>query len=149
MQSLFPKNRRVWDVVYKVTRLNERAATAQINLAKAKKRLESALWNALAFAERAKLQDWKNIFKDVLAYSEGHRTEIPYHPDLLPARGYGAAVKHVIAFASKAWVFGGMGSWNDMSFSEGSLKGQYDETTQALYEAVVHALVDATNSYGF
>jgi hypothetical protein len=64
--------------------------------------------------------------------------------DLLPA-AYPAAARMLSATASAAWVFGGMGSWNDLSF-QGPLREQYERVSEDLYLAALDALVAATNA---
>src|SRR4051794_262143 len=38
----------------------------------------------------------------------------PYHPDILPSAGYTLAARQLLAGAVASFVFGGMGSWNDV-----------------------------------
>ena len=57
----------------------------------------------------------------------------------LPAR-------RLFAAAQRAWVFGAMGSWNDVSFKDVALKTRYDKITTMLHEAVVQALIGAVNA---
>jgi hypothetical protein len=46
--------------------------------------------------------------------------------------------------AQSAWVFGGMGSWNDMSF-DGEEQREYEEVSEQLFTAVNNAICVATN----
>jgi hypothetical protein len=45
----------------------------------------------------------------------------------------------------KAWVFGGMGSWNDLVFSGATLR-EYQLISEAVYRACCRALEDCANS---
>jgi hypothetical protein len=47
--------------------------------------------------------------------------------------------------ASKAWVFGGMGSWNDTSPSDMSLQPEYERVSAQLFDAVNSAVVATVN----
>lgn len=47
--------------------------------------------------------------------------------------------------ASKAWVFGGMGSWNDTGPSDISLQPEYERVSDQLFDAVNSAVVAAVN----
>jgi hypothetical protein len=47
--------------------------------------------------------------------------------------------------AQAAWVFGGMGSWNDLGFAENDLQRQYEQITRELFTAVLQACVSAAN----
>jgi hypothetical protein len=40
--------------------------------------------------------------------------------------------KLLVAAASKAWVFGWMGSWNDMGFEDKAEQQEYDEVSREL-----------------
>ncbi len=53
--------------------------------------------------------------------------------------------RQLIEAALGSWVFGGMGSWNDMAF-QGDAQEEYDELTRALHEAICHALAAGANS---
>jgi hypothetical protein len=44
-----------------------------------------------------------------------------------------------------AFVFGGMGSWNDCGFDDRKLQAQYEQVTKKLYVAVMDALVSGVN----
>ncbi len=47
--------------------------------------------------------------------------------------------------AQKAWVFGGMGSWNDLWF-EGEAQGEYDRVSDRLFQTVNEAIRAAANT---
>lgn len=59
---------------------------------------------------------------------------------LLPAEG-----QQLLSTANSAWVFGGMGWWNDMSF-EGETQQQYDELSDRLYQLLNEAVVTGVNT---
>ncbi|MGD2073289.1 MAG: hypothetical protein PVG65_07385, partial [Candidatus Thorarchaeota archaeon] len=65
-----------------------------------------------------------------------------YLPDGFDLRAY-----QLIKASSAGWLFGGMGSWNDLVFDEGSVDERYDEVSNNLYYAICNAVVVATNSY--
>jgi hypothetical protein len=48
--------------------------------------------------------------------------------------------------ASKGWVFGGMGSWNDSGARNPELSEEYERVTIALYSALSFAFVAAVNA---
>ena len=50
----------------------------------------------------------------------------------------------MIAMASRAWVFGGMGSWNDV-WVKGDTE-RYGRLTRRLYDSVLTALLAGVNS---
>jgi hypothetical protein len=58
--------------------------------------------------------------------------------DRLPQRGYCYDAHRLIQAAERAWVFGGMGSWNDYAD---------EESLSMLYDAVVSSILSAANSF--
>lgn len=59
--------------------------------------------------------------------------------DLLPPDS-----SQLLAAVRAAWVFGGMGSWTDMSFA-GEVQAEYDALTAELYRLLQMAIVAAVN----
>ena len=110
--------------------------------------LHKALDRALEFSNRAKLDYFPDDFTQALALLSSPCPEIPHHPDLLPTTGYSVLARQVIASAARAWVFGGMMSFNDLGFDDLTLNDEYKALLPRLYETVVNALLSATNSFG-
>ncbi|MCC6412891.1 MAG: hypothetical protein IT270_14600 [Saprospiraceae bacterium] len=48
--------------------------------------------------------------------------------------------------ADSAWVFGGMGSWNDQSFEDKEVNGRYERLSALLYNAINGAIMAAVNN---
>ena len=53
--------------------------------------------------------------------------------------------QQLAAMAARAWVFGGMGSWNDLGFELRAVEAEYDEVSRNLYAAVLLALLASAN----
>ncbi|GAB3914442.1 hypothetical protein GCM10011575_44990 [Microlunatus endophyticus] len=51
-----------------------------------------------------------------------------------------------MAAGSRAWVFGGMGSWNDLGFPDEGVEQDYEQLSSTLFAAVLTAITTATNS---
>jgi hypothetical protein len=47
----------------------------------------------------------------------------------------------------QSYVFGGMGSWNDMGFQKPETQKEYERVSKELYEAVKFATTMASNSF--
>jgi len=112
------------------------------------KSMHSTLTQALDFSIRAKLEFFPDDFSQALALLDSQSPEIPNHPDLLPPIGYSLLARQLTASASRAWVFGGMMSFNDLGFKELELEDEYKALLPGLYDTVVNALLSAANSYG-
>ena len=70
-----------------------------------------------------------------------------FQKDLLPAKGYGLLAKQLITACNEAWVFGGMGSWNDLYFESEADGHEYSRLSSALYSTINNAIEWGTNSY--
>jgi hypothetical protein len=110
-------------------------------------RLASALEEIKAFANRVKEDFWEGMFSQALATLSSTKDDEPDTRGLLPSVGYDSLAKRIIAASSQAWVFGGMGSWNDLGFSDKEDIETYERVSEELYETVVDAILTATNSF--
>lgn len=114
-----------------------------------KNQLKKAISQAEKFAKQSdvKADYWATWFTKSLEALESTTPEMPFHPDLLPSSGFDLETRQVLASAVQSYVFGGMGSWNDMGFEKPNIQKEYDKVTKELYEAVKLAIVMATNSF--
>ena len=71
-----------------------------------------------------------------------------YHKDLAPHGLLGLPALRLLACAQAAWVFGGMGSWNDLGF-EGQDHADYETLSDAVFDKLNSAICCATNSVEF
>lgn len=110
--------------------------------AEAAQHLREALGAAREFAVSQGLAEWRDAFGAAL---EGRAPAEPDDLDLLPEAAYPTESRGLVATASRAWVFGGMGSWNDLSFGDPDVRARYEQVSEGLYRSVLAALVAATN----
>lgn len=89
---------------------------------------------------------WLSAFADALQLLNSSKPEVPYHPDMLPDLGYSLLARQVIASAVRAYVFGGMGSWNNEPSVAGAA-GEGSAVGRALFIAVLTGLLVAANSF--
>jgi hypothetical protein len=68
-----------------------------------------------------------------------------YHKDLAPHGLLSRPASQLLAACQAAWAFGGMGSWNDMSF-QGAEQRRYERLSYELYALINRAICAATNS---
>jgi hypothetical protein len=140
--------RRIWAVIYSKLDVEPPVGPTP-DLVVSANALERAVRDAVDLARAADLHPWPDWFDRSLGILQGRDAPIPYHPDILPPAGYGMEARRLLAAAVQAWVFGGMGSWNDSTPTDSQLRARYDTVTPSLYDAVTHAIVDAANSFGF
>jgi hypothetical protein len=137
--------RRIWSVQFRGRSTRARLTEGPPPDA-AQRRLDAALQGAIALvAGRMHFNDWERIFRGALAQLTASAPEVPYYVDLLPSKGYGLQSRRLLAAASGAWVFGGMGTWNDVAIDDVE---SYRAVTAELFEGVMDAVLAATNSHG-
>jgi hypothetical protein len=112
--------RRIWSVHYQGAFVDQ-VALQRPDLRSAREQLTKALEAAREFAMQQDLDTWPAWFERALTSSD-----IPYYPDMLPS-AYTSEARHLAAMAAQAWVFGGMGSWNDLGFGDRAVEAEYEE----------------------
>jgi hypothetical protein len=139
-------DRRIWQVTYgRLARNQPPTADEPIDLQALRDELREALVRIKAFASKQGLDDFAACFAngldDLAAPSPVHafHKELA-NPSLLPVEAI-----QLLSAAQSAWVFGGMGSWNDLGF-DGEDQSTYESLSEALYGIVNRAIVAATNA---
>jgi hypothetical protein len=138
--------RRIWDVDYAGDRGDGAPAPLTPDVSASSERLRLALQRAEEFARTHDLGMWAEEFRGALRRGDSDHPEPPYYADMLPGRGVGTPARRLVATAAAAWVFGGMGSWNDLSFEAPGDAGDYDRLSDELYAAVLEAFAAGVNA---
>ena len=137
---------KIWSVTYAAT-MCRRLTVAGKGLDVARTNLATALSEIAAFAAAESiLSGWRATFDDASDALNAAAPSPPYHPDILPPDGYALPARQLTAASVGAFVFGGMGSWNDCGFDDREVQTHYEEVTKNLYAAVVEALVSSVHS---
>jgi hypothetical protein len=131
---------RIWSVSYEGIR-TAGAEPQRPTVSAAQGELTAALTSARDFAIQQDLQPWPDWFERALNSDNA----IPFHPDMAPA-AYPVAARRLLAMASGAWVFGGMGSWNDLYLEDSVARAAYEVLSRRLYSAVLKAVVACVNA---
>lgn len=130
---------RIWSVRYEGAYADQ-VTPQRPDLRGAASQLTTSLQAAQDFAVRQAMDPWASWFERALAASD----DIPYHPDMMPS-AYPREARHLAAMAAQAWVFGGMGSWNDVYVEGPAAAAEYEQVSRNLYSDVLVALVASTN----
>jgi hypothetical protein len=139
-------DRRIWDVTYHGEPVEGEAPPGRPDIAAAEDRLLTALGKVEAFArEQKEVEGWADLFAETRRLAATADAQPPYFPDMLPPRGFPESARRLLATGARSWVFGGMGSWNDLTF-QGQDEEEYEAVSAELYAAVLGAFVAATNS---
>lgn len=139
---------RIWTVNYAVTAKKQITHNLQIEPAIVKEKLRKTLNDIADFAFKHDLGSWGEQFEHAQsALDENNPTTNQYHKDMIPPENYSLTARQVLSAAGAAWVFGGMGSWNDLSFESKEDNKLYDKLSEQLYSNVVEAFIASVNSY--
>lgn len=140
---------RPWCVEYRGLMFAHSHAIALIDLAEVKMKLRKAITRAEGFAKRPTTNavEWAEWFSKALELLDSPAPVPPVHADMLPEEGYSIEARQILAAATQAYVFGGMGSWNDMGFEDSNTQLEYDSVSSELYEAIKFATVVAPNAF--
>lgn len=138
-----------WLVEYRALTFNNSYLLPVGGMKPVKKHLEKALSAAEKFSRRpqVKLEFWADRFKAALELLRSSTPVVQSFPDLLPPAGFSLEARQVLAASAQAYVFGGMGSWNDLGFEQPDLQKEYSEITGELYTAIKFGIVQASNSF--
>jgi hypothetical protein len=140
-------SRRIWTVTYgRIARAIEPLAIPRADPQALQAALKASLEAIAAFARAERLAIFAAAFERSLEVLESE------HPDMgasfrdLPQLSTVPLVSRQLLGAVEAgWVFGGMGSWNDLGFEE-ITQATYDRLSEALFAGINAALVVAANS---
>jgi hypothetical protein len=139
-------SRRIWSVAYRELPGHD-APVPRESVREASDRLRTALTHAERLALDADLRTWARWFGDASEKLGAARAVFEHHADLLPPTGYTEPARTLLAACERAWVFGGMGSWNDVGFEDPELDARYRAVTPELFSAVLRGIAAAVNSF--
>ena len=134
-------DRRIWRVDY--LRCPPEPPQPAAGLDPIRRRLEAELERIRAFAA-AHAPEWVTPFDRALrTLRTGDLAG--YHRDLAPEGLLSAPAAALLDAAQSAWVFGAMGSWNDLGF-DGVEQAEYERVSAGLFEAVTAAISAAASA---
>ena len=141
-------DRKIWTVNYGMTVKKQHVSNLQIDNEKIKEKLRQTLTEIADFAFKQNLQSWGEQFEKSKATLDSLTPEKNYyHNDLIPIDNYSLIAKQIIYSAGSAWVFGGMGSWNDLGFESIEDNAIYDRLSEQLYSNINEAIIAGINTY--
>lgn len=137
--------RRIWRVAYVRSERPGPPSAVREDLAAVRRELETALAEIHDFACRHECGGFIESFAVGLGALRGASgAKRGYHMDLAPPGILSADALAILDASQHASVFGGMGSWNDMSF-DGAEGEAYDRVSERLFRAVNRAIAAAAN----
>ena len=110
-----------------------------------KKFLKEILNDLIQFTKVNKLTNWMVVFQGAIDYLSYNKPDDFFDQSIMPPDCLSLEALQIIAACDKAWVFGGMGSWNDVvQVNDYDL---YNRLTANLYDTLCKSFVAAINSY--
>ncbi|HEY0977030.1 MAG TPA: hypothetical protein VGE21_06125 [Flavobacteriales bacterium] len=139
--------RRIWEVNYWLLKQLPQVDLRSSELTHRSQQLREALGAICDFSKEHAPEWWKRNFKPAADVLDGAPFDFAkeHVSKAVPLAFYPEDLQRLFIAASRAWVFGGMGSWNDIGFSEEEVTRRYDQVSAELFSAVNGALVAATN----
>jgi hypothetical protein len=136
---------RIWRVTY--VRVGEAATAPDASraLAAIKADFKAALAAIHSLAAARKIRGFTECFAGGLLALDDPDADVGYHKDLAVPGQLGPDERSLLKAAMSAWVFGGMGSWNDLGF-EGDSQKEYERTSDALFAVVNEAIAAAASA---
>jgi hypothetical protein len=136
--------RRIWLVTYsKVATLETRPVNIR-PLSTMTPVLTGALMQIEKYASSHRYcEQFAPVFEKALEGLRG--TPVGYHRDLAPVDTLSPEAENLLNACQAAWVFGGMGSWNDIGFEDAAEQAEYEAVSSYLYNALVEAIPAAAN----
>jgi|SRR5262245_27706557 len=136
-------DKQIWRVTY--GRVGRQAGIFLPGLGKIAVRSDfiSALLQIRAFSEKHNC-DFTGFFSRALKSLKENSSEHEYHNDLWVPGTLSESSQAILDAAQSAWVFGGMGSWNDMMFN-GDEEREYERVSEQLFSALIGAICFAAN----
>lgn len=138
-------DRRIWQARYLLVAAGEPIPPTDRPSAEVLEDLKETLAEIEAFARRNRIDGFADEFRiaQECANSEDPLSLV-YHKDLSPVGTVGLDGLRLLAACQKAWVFGGMGSWNDISFS-GATQQEHERLSDALFGLVNEGICSGAN----
>jgi hypothetical protein len=140
------KDRRIWTVNYGRTLTNEQTTNQQKDISDLREQLKKTLAEISDFAFKQSSENWGKTFENALnSLNSLEPQDSFYHTDMIASDNYELMNRQLLFAAGKSYVFGGMGSWNDLWLQDENEQANYERLTSQLYELVNSSIVASIN----
>lgn len=138
--------RRIWRVEYGRVSEIPRPTAGGTDLESANTRLRSALGEIHRFSEKHNGGGFTACFARAMeTLDSGGAKRHGYHKDLVVNGAAPELATSLLDACQSAWVFGGMGSWNDMGFERAD-QAEYDRVSEVLFTVLNETIQVAANA---
>lgn len=137
-------DRRIWLCTHilaeKAPRAELDAEAARLPLDPTVARFHAALVDIEAYARKEGITNFADIFRDAVTLIDTATPETE-RGEMTRFTGFTPRLAAIYEACSRAWVFGGMGSWNDTGGGP-----DYDRVSQALYDTINDTVASLASS---
>lgn len=135
-----------WVVTYRKAVSKQATINLQFDLKDIRFNLKKILEEITDFAFKETSENWGQLFEKAKNTLENDNPEIDfYHDDLIVVNNYSLENRQLLMSASKAFVFGGMGSWNDLWFENEEKEKEHSALSRVLYGMMMTSIVSSIN----
>lgn len=137
----------IWSVNYGRTVAQAPTIDFRPDVSATKQSLAATLTAVKAFALKQQLDNWTGVFDRALKLLESAAPAEGWYEQLIDTSAYSLIALQLLYSAMSSYVFGGMGSWNDLVFDRDEDNRTYEELSAQLYDRVNRALLSGINSF--
>ena len=138
-------DRRFWRVTYGLLSKTKTLPSSTRKISDVKADFQKSLTSIRSFSEREDCGGFTKCFAAGLTALEDPNADIGYHKDIAPNGQLSEVAQSLLKASMSAWVFGGMGSWNDMGFP-GETQNEYESVSENLFQVLNEAIEVAATS---
>jgi hypothetical protein len=135
---------KIWLTAYIMIGESEAQSHAERDVGAAERDVRAALIDIENFARTLPGAPFADAFAAALGVLDGAASDYP-GLDFLDLTELDAQRRLLLTATAQAWVFGAMGSWNDVGVEEAA-RARYEQTSEALFLALQRAVTVLANS---
>lgn len=139
-------NRNIWSVTYCCVAPQKPTGNIQVDLLAAKQTQHRVLAELIDFSAKLNLKPWSGFFQKAFAALSDKAPVPEYYKDFIEGGEYSLDARQLLTSASISFVFGGMGSWNDIGFEVQGEEDTYEELSGRLYSSINSAIIAVVNA---
>lgn len=139
-----PEN-RIWRVTYGNVAEDQTKTRKMRHLSSVKRDFKASLESIYTFSEQQSFEGFTKCFADALRALDDPDADVGYHKDLAVPDQLSDEAASMLKASMSAWVFGGMGSWNDIGF-DGTTQKEYEKVSESLFNIMNEAIEVVANS---
>ena len=139
-------NQLIWRVTYGCVSKGVTSVIKLPDMQDIESRLTQALREIYSFSIKHNCDGFTQWFTDALDTLDSKGKNLHgYHKDWAPDGFLSSQAKMILDACQKSWVFGGMGSWNDMGF-DGDDQVENERVSGQLFQVINEAITAAANT---